>query len=82
VRSSSDVIGPENDRALELITSACGVTVAAWGNHGGLWRHSTTVRRGLHDPQCLPKNGDRLSQRGEPFYPRAIRVATMPVPPP
>ena len=80
LRTSTEAIGTDNDRALELITEECGLTVAAWGNHGDLWRRSTSVRRVLRDPHCLPKSGEVLSQQGEPFYPRAIRVGTGPLP--
>ena len=73
-------VGPFNDEALEIVTSACPRTVAAWGNDGANWERAGTVRRWLQGELfCLPKAGRTLTARGQPFYPRGLAVTAKPV---
>jgi hypothetical protein len=72
-------IGPHNDRVLERVSDDCGQTIAAWGDGGAAWERSRTIRPMLHNAQCLPKNGRSLSLKGQPFYPKGIRLDTHPV---
>lgn len=76
----TSAVGPFNDQALEIVTSACPQTVAAWGNDGANWERARAVRRRLHGELfCLPKAGRTLTARGQPFYPRALAVTARPV---
>jgi hypothetical protein len=71
----ASAVGPFNDEALEIVTSACRRTVAAWGDDGANWERARTVRRRLQGELfCLPKAGRTLTARGQPFYPRGVAV--------
>lgn len=72
--------GPDNDTALEIITGACALTVAAWGDGGAKSGRSAAVRPLLKNPHCLLKDGRNTSQLGQPFYPRGIARDANPVP--
>jgi len=78
--AEGSAVGEHNNRALEVITGASGLTVAAWGAGGGKWQRSMSVRPWLDNPQCLPKNGTVTTLNGEPFYPKGIRLDTELVP--
>lgn len=73
-------VGPHNDAVLRAVTGACGLTIAAWGDGGADWQRPTTVRSHLRNPHCLMKNGKALTRKGQPFYPKGIKLDTPRVP--
>jgi hypothetical protein len=78
--SGGAAVGPANDAVLAAVTEACGRTLAAWGDGGRREGRAMRVRPFLSDPLCLTKNGKRLTDRGEPFYPKAIAGSTQLLP--
>lgn len=64
LRVAADPVGPANDDALGLLTSAASRTVAAWGAGGGLQGRSRAVARILDRPFCLG-----TTRQGEPRHP-------------
>jgi hypothetical protein len=83
VLAADDAIGPANDAVLATVTAACGRTIAAWGDGGRHAARAQQVQPILSDPLCLTKNGKHLTDRGQPFYPKAIAGSTrlVPLPP-
>jgi hypothetical protein len=76
----TSAVGPFNDDALEIVTSACPQTVAAWGADGANWERAHVVRRRLQgELYCLPKAGRTLTAGGQPFYPRGLPITATPV---
>lgn len=62
------------------MTAACGRTIAAWGDGGVRLGRGDTIRDTLGNPLCLIKRGKILTDRGQPFYPRAIATPAAAVP--
>jgi hypothetical protein len=82
--SEACAVGPYNNTVLQAITAVCGRTIAAWGDGGADWERSATIRPYLNNAQCLPKNDKPLSDKGQPYYPKGIKLTAVPVdlPPP
>ncbi len=64
LRTAPDAVGPANDEALRVLTTAGAQTIAAWGAHGRLRGRSGQVARLLDSPMCLG-----TTKRGEPRHP-------------
>lgn len=76
----TSAVGPFNDQALEIVTSASPRTLAAWGADGANWERAHVVRRRLQgELYCLPKAGRTLTAGGQPFYPRGLPITATPV---
>lgn len=79
LRKAVDPVGPANDEALQMLTSAAPRTIAAWGAGGRLHGRSRAVARLLDRPLCLG-----MTRRGEPrhplYVPRDARLVPWTVP--
>jgi hypothetical protein len=64
LRHAADPVGPANDDALRVLTTAAPRTVAAWGKGGSLHGRSRAVAPLLDQPLCLGTTAD-----GEPRHP-------------
>jgi len=51
---------------------AGGVRLAREG--GANWVRSAAVRSVLTDPHCLRKDGQDTTVKGQPFYPKGVRL--------
>ena len=69
-----DPIGPANDAALVELHQAATLTVAAWGNTGGLRNRDRAVRRMLAGLSCL-----RINRDGSPAHPVRLPKNLTPV---
>lgn len=64
LRRAEDPVGPANDDALRVLTTAAPRTIGAWGNGGSLHHRSAAVAPLLDSPLCLGTTGT-----GEPRHP-------------
>jgi len=71
-RSRVEPVGVDNDLWLVEMALQADLTVAAWGNGGGLDQRSRLVREMLYD-QGVKLHTFGLTQRGEPRHPLYIR---------
>lgn len=73
MKAASDPVGPSNDEALSYQSNACGMIVAAWGNHIEPARAVSILRvlRGSGPVQCLGKN-----KNGTPKHPLYLKGDT------
>jgi len=72
--TSSDPVGPENDRYLREIARTNDRIIVAWGNHGQLHNRDLAVLKLFSSPYCLSVNGTRL-----PKHPLYCSLETKPV---
>ncbi|MDK3256904.1 DUF1643 domain-containing protein [Blastococcus capsensis] len=69
LRQAGDPVGPADDDALRLFTTAAPRTIAAWGGGGGLHGRSGAVAPLLDRALCLG-----TTRRGEPRHPLYVPV--------
>lgn len=75
LRTARDAVGPANDEALRVITTAGAQVIAAWGGSGRLNGRSVQVGPLLDAPMCLGTTRD-----GEPRHPLYVAADTQLVP--
>jgi hypothetical protein len=74
LRSCPDPVGAGNDVWLSRLRHESSLTIAAWGNHGGLLGRSAAVRRLLPDLYVLG-----LTKSREPRHPLFIHAGVTPI---
>ena len=77
LRNVSDPIGPQTDDYLIDVGAESAVVVAAWGNHGKLYRRDQCVR-GLFERAGIPLHYLRLTDEGQPWHPLYLPAALSP----
>ena len=70
-----DPVGPENDKWLEQLAQAAGITVAAWGNKGQYMKRDRQAMLRLGDLHCLG-----VTKQGHPKHPLYLRKDLKPIP--
>lgn len=73
--SIKNPVGPDNDLHIRSASAKAGVTVVAWGNHGGYQNRDKAVLKILKDPMCLS-----VTKRGQPGHPLYLKGNLKPVP--
>lgn len=68
-----DIVGPCNDRALEVMVKRSAKVIAAWGNDGSLKERSKKVRSKLMDQAALLLHALEINKTGEPRHPLYVR---------
>ena len=71
--SHSEVVGPENNKYLELVSLGAALTIAAWGNHGAV--RGDNVLKILSRPHYLS-----MTKLGEPSHPLYLNKDLKPKP--
>lgn len=75
LKAVDDPIGPGNDQALIDGSKQAGITIAAWGSHGGYLDRGRKALKFLTDLHYL-----KLTQGGFPNHPLYLKADLKPIP--
>lgn len=75
LKTIDDPVGPGNDQALITGSQQAGLTVAAWGTHGGYLNRHDNVLKLLDNLHYL-----KLTQGGYPNHPLYLKADLKPIP--
>jgi hypothetical protein len=73
-------IGEHNDAIVHQVSGRTAETIAAWGDHGTFLARDKAAKQLLRAPKCLPKAHGTVSAKGQPFYPKGVRLDARRIP--